>query len=276
MHEDIRSFLADSATLTVSQTMAAAFELFDRIGFNDYEEGYIELVMTDDMVDIGDTVLHMVDLTRKIQDQILLEHGVVLQADTFMGIANDIIGGILDIQEYENAVDILQTVDLRLSPEEVFAELIALVAPHTADEILTHLDSVSVMFIAKLRAMAKQRDYPELPNEDRETQKKMVQQLVRLVASSHQHDFEIVKMIKAGVAVGLPFATYTSMIGKDFDAMDARSCSYELVGCALVSSDGHNNPVIIIKNNLEHLLSDLSVITKVSIQVADIMAVQTT
>ena len=66
------------------------------------------------------------------------------------------------------------------------------------------------------------------------------------------------------VPVNLNFLTYAKLVGRDFESMPERMAAGNLLGMALISFDGADNPLACIQRYIEHFISDMDKVTRVS------------
>ena len=151
MLDILQEFCGDSMTPELSDSVKEAIKSFDRIGRENYEDGYTDILMSDDTVDNGTTVAEICALTKSIQHQILEEHGIFISENTLISQLTVYINGIKDIEVYDNRDLLLRMCDMETNPEEIFCELLALVTPFAVENLLVDVESVSEYFIKRLK-----------------------------------------------------------------------------------------------------------------------------
>lgn len=275
MQDVLRDYIVDSATPELAQALIEAHTVFDRIDQPEYEGGFEEILMMDDLTDENGTLTAIVNLTTSLQHQILSEHAVSLSDTADMEMATVFITGILDVETYDNKTQLLQTASLDGFPEEVFAEVMALVSKHNAEELLPYIEVVSPTVITAIKDLATE----ETPLADTEEERQA--KLDALLSFNHflhaygNKRLAIAKLLMQGLDVGYPFSVYIGMVGRDLESMKPEQAAQELVGMALISSDGRTNPLNVIKQNIDHYIADVDMITKINVIVSNyIMGMQ--
>lgn len=270
MLDVLEAYLKQNAMPELLVALREAHQAFERIDFPNYQEVFLDLIMVDDENDHGDTLLEIVKLTKTIQRQILREHDIVLRNEASIDMLTTFINGVLDLQDYEDKDAIWQTANLDGDPEEVFAELLTLVTPLTADDLLVEIETVSDMLVMRIKELAQSQ--PTAPSE--ETQAMLEQHigaLKKLCDFIGDHELDTVKMLAQGTQVGYPFAVYLGTFGHDLETLSVEQATHELLAMAYISSDGVNNPQSVITEQLEQYISNIDMITKINVKVSEIL-----
>lgn len=269
MLDVLSGYLDEAATPELKQTLEQAHELFERIGLLDFETGFHELLATDDAVDQGGTLEAIVDLTKQLQRKILAEHGIVLTDQATVEMHNTVIEGVMDIGNYGDAEAIVRICAVEVSANETFAELLALVCPLAADEILIHIEEISNTLIATIQQHVATAATPT--SDASAEHDEYVARLIRFCDYISSRELLIVEAVTMGMSLGLPFESYVEKFDRDLETMSVDAASRELVAAALISSDGHETPQAVINEHLEHLISNPDTVTKVAIKVSDLL-----
>lgn len=272
MQDVLSDYLNDAATPEMRDALVAAHNSLERMSLPNYEEGFIDLLMIDDETDEGGTLESIVKLTKSLQFQILQQHEIVLNEDTTLDMLTLFINGILDITEYDDKIIVRDTASLGGLPEEVLAELMALVSGRTVEELLFEISHVSASLIARIKEMVSDAQPPAMTEDEQVQVQQHLTLLNRLCGLANTRELDVVKMItKANVSVGMPFAVYADAIGRNLEAMSPVKAANELLGMALISSDGWQTPRAVIKENIEHYISNIDNITKIDIEIGKLL-----
>lgn len=247
-----------------------AFAIFEKIELEDYEEGFKEIVMCEDMVDAGDTLNGIVQLTKALQHQILHDHAVYLSEDCSVEMLTNVIAGILDLQQSEEFVHIKETASKDAPVNEVFCELMQLVTKYSVEELLPHMDRVSPMFFTKVKEMNVSDDLED---------DVIAMERVKLLHRFRLYDIwlpdgapaGVRNMIKRGVDVGMPYTVYAGVVGSGFEQMEPDVIAEEMYGMAIISIDGNSSPGEIIKENMERYIANADTITAIMARVNQIV-----
>jgi hypothetical protein len=283
MLDILDAHLSDAATAEVKDAIERAHQVFERIELPDWERRYEELLALDDTQDASMTVQAVVLLTRALQDEILAQHMVKLSADADMDTCTHFIEALMLLPEYEDRATIQRTLLLEVSSEEIMAELCALVTPIAVDNWMVVIEEVSNTTIVALRELAKEIVSTQgsgMTNGQMRSQR--IDALVRLASFSTNllpgaaptagtSSFKVVQLINSGLDIGYPFKVYADRIGHDFEALKPLEAANELLAMCLVSEDGFDDPITMIKSTLESFISSPDAATKVLVHVTDLV-----
>jgi hypothetical protein len=270
MFYELEQYLKSTVTKELLDVLRGALSCFDRIQFPNYQDGYVELLMLNDNVDITETTDKIVILTMELQKQLLTLHNVELTDDATIYINTLFINSIMDIQELNEKDELLNILSLNLDTNETFAELVTLVSDKSVEELLPYIKSVSPAFIGAVREYVE--NIPDkLPEAELLVHQEYLTNINKFCAFINTKDLNIIKLLENGLSVGLPFLVYIDTITESIESMELDKVSNELVAMALISSDGYNNPAAIIKANLDAYISDINKITAITIKTTDIL-----
>lgn len=270
MLDVLNSYLDEVATPELKYTLEQAFALFERIELADYESSYEEILATETAQERGRVLSSVVELTRMLQKKILTEHGLTLTSEATVEIYNDVIEGILQLGNYEDASALMQMCAMDVPAAEILAELLSLVCQRNADELLVYIDSVENALIVAIQKMAQSADH-EVVDAAAGVNSEYVKRLVRFCDKIGTRNLTVIESLKTGIRPGLTFTVYADLIGRGLEAMKVEDAANELVAMALLSCDGSDNPKSVIKENLEHYVSNLDMLTKIDIRVTDLL-----
>lgn len=272
MLDILDTFLNNSASPELKSLIKEAIDIFDKIGYTGTESLYNEKLMNSDNEDLNDTLLSILSVTKDAQIDILLAHDIKVNKDIPFDIANALIDGIINIETHENKNEILNIISANLSTEETFAEIIELLTGKNADELLLHIESVGQQTIEATKYLLIQKsvndDVEEKDNEDMNKSIVLVKKFYNYLKG---RKLLISKLLNDGMDIGLKFATYASILGRDLEELTPTVAAEELIGMALISIDGVNNPRAIIKENIDKYISNLDTITKIDIAIGNIL-----
>lgn len=265
MEQILSSFLEQNTTPEVKDSIINSFDTFDIIGAENYEDQYIELLMTEEIYDTGTLLSKIIQLTLDYQKDILREHGITLINTVSISVCDKIIDAILGIQDYSDRKAITKILDTPVIANEVFAELINLITGESIDSILSYIENVNDSFIGKAKEYFS--DSENLIPEEEFAQRKIYIDLLKKFIDKTNSKLKLVMNLSNGLDVGFPMSVYLSFIGRDIEAMKDDEAARELVAMAYISSDGYTNPISIISNNIDNYVADLDKITRISIEV---------
>lgn len=269
MFELLRNFLIDNVTPELRDSITTALVQFDELNIEDYQLEYESILLCDNDLDINEVPTKILSLTIQYQQEILRAHGITLNDVTSIRNNNIIIDALLDLPDYSDKELILRTVELDLNSNEVCAELLSLVCNLSVDELLILIEDVDTSFIGKVKSIFEE-DPVEYTEEELLIREKCITTYKRYMGYV-QAPLQLTKFISNGIGIGHPFAVYANLYGSDLEAFTVEIASMELLGIALISSDGYLNPISAIKANLNNYISDMDKLTKIDIKIGQLL-----
>ena len=271
MLDILKDYLATAVTIEMKDAIVKAHHLFDIIQLPDYEKGFEEILMLDDTVDQGVTQSVIIDLTKSLQHKILLEHGVTLHEDADMEVLSNFIQGIILLQSYSDRATILRVAALPGTPEEVFAELIALVVACPADELVNDIESVNQLLIGRICDMAE--DFVERPPTEAEqiAQIKYKNMFTRISELFSGVAFGITPYLQNGLDLGYPFLIYITLIGTELEELPIDLIALNLFMLAMISEDGIDKPRAVIQEHIGEYIFDIDKVTRIDIEIGNLL-----
>lgn len=274
MLDILRDYLVEATSPENVDAIEAACEAFDRIGLQDYTPGYEQLLMINDESDEGDTLGGIIDLTKQLADQILKQHSITVSDDCTLQTRTEFVQALYDLQQASDHVpDILKICAQKLDPEEVFAELVALVGTHEAEAYLIDLTYVSQSLINRVAEIARSMEFAGVEEDESERtfREERIVKFNRFMHFILDPELAISKLAHMGVDAGFPFVVYANLIGREFEELTPEVAAQNLLGMAFYSGDGFGSPTTTIKANIENLVSDVDAITKIDIAMTDLL-----
>lgn len=267
--------LQDHLVLTTTPELLAvlkdAHALFERVDLQDYEGSFEELLMVSEseIASDVDTVTAIHTLTRELLARIINEHGVYVTDEITTEHLVQVLTGLLDIQNYGDADQLVRTCTMEGTPEETFAELMPLVTNLESDELLMHLAQVDLSVIVRIREMAETQQSYAIP-EDQDTET-YIAKLRKFIEAIGGERIGTTQLVQQGLKVGMSFETYVAIGGADFETFPDDKIAKELMAMAIISRDGSGNPRGAIKPYLETLVHDMARITRIDVAIGDLM-----
>lgn len=273
MQDVLRTYLNDAATHEMRDAIVAAHDSLKNMSLPNYEEGFEELLMLDEPTDAGGTLESIVDLTKSLQHEILKQHEIVLNEDASLDMLTLFVNGVLDITNYEDKNTIYDTTIMGGLPEEIYAELMAIVTDKDVEDLMINISSVSIALINRIRSMSTSTLIEEENNDDDIIEKqKHIDIFNRFIGLAGTKELEIVKLVtEAGISIGYPFSVYVGIIGRNLEAMSTTKAARELLGMALLSFDGIDRPRTVIKDHIDNYISNIDNITKIDVEIGNLL-----
>jgi hypothetical protein len=271
MIDILRDYLAGAASPEFTQTIEEAHAALDALQLPDYSDDFVEILMTDDGTDQGQTVQHIYDTTREILVTLLKAMGVEPSEDARVSHLTTLLTGLHAIESYQDPRIILQHCAMDLHPEELLAEILSVTTSHTAEELLVDIHGVSQRTIQKIIEVTNERVELEEPDEHSTVREKYLDAYRRFKNHVGGLDLIMDHYIASGVDFGYPFTIYANLVGRAFEGMPVQNIAANLVSMAIISTDGYENPRAIIKAHIEDFINDLDLLTKADIAIGDLL-----
>lgn len=271
MLDILQQHLAENATPELLAVMQDAHTAFERLGMENYESGFEELLMIEgsEVAGTKSAVDSALELTQALLRQVLAAHAVVLSEDTPLRVQVDVINALLDLQSYSDLAALQATASLDGLPAEVFAELVALVSTYTPHELLVYVEDVSWFLIKRLRELCSRTLTSEEVAEQNERLERFRAKI--LLAQACQvlaPDLAVTRAVQDGLALGLPFTTYLQQFGWQLAQWDVARSGQELLAMALMSRDGIDNPRAVVSEHIEKYIPGLDRVTQIDVDIA--------
>lgn len=268
MSDILKSHLDATATPELTEAIMGAIAAFDRLDIPSYDAKYEEIIMVEETMDPADTLIAIVDLTRKMIDEILLMHAVVLSESATISECSHVLNGLIDIQEFSDKELIYQTIMIDAGSEEIFAELMALVSPMNASALLPVIESVDASLIRVIREKFANASPTPTPESVRIERQKYLDTFSRYLHFFDQPGPEVVvRRLVGGLEVGYGFDAYIKLAREELQQLEPEALAKELISFAVISKDGKDNPRNIIRQFIDQLVSDIEIATKVDVKV---------
>ncbi len=266
MLDILRDYIAGTATSELLIALEQAHAGFERIGLENYEQGFEELIMTDRLgdVDTGDTLVYVERLTKELQHKILNNHGVMVSEEAGIDVMRALIDGILDVQNYEDVTAIKRALETDESPEEQFASILSMVTALEAEEILLDVETVDAALLTRIGELSVEE--PEVGDvEEAEVRNQHLRMLRVLCSMLATNQLVVMQFLRDGLDVGYPFEVYFNLASPHFGEMKPEHIAQEMMAMALISSDGLGEPLAVIRTKLDDISTDMDVITRTNI-----------
>ena len=264
MLDILRQYLTETATPEMLEALEESQRVFALFELEDHEREYEEILLNDDQVEPGDTLVAIADMTINLLRQILARHGVTLVGDLRLSTINTLVRALVDIQSYEDRVAIVNLTGLPIASEEILAECLALVCPLEVVDILSYLDNVEQTLIHRLSQINFDNHLAtediELSSEAVDQRIKQLKDLLRHIGS---HDLYVLRLVESGVTPGYGFEVY---IAPELLSMDAKQAARELLAAAFVSREATKNPRATIASYLDKQSVEPDQATQINIE----------
>lgn len=274
MLDILRDYLVEATSPENVDSIEKAHDAFDRIGLQDYSPGFEQLLMTNDESDQGDTLGGIIDLTKQIANGILQQHSIRVSDEASISTLTEFIDALMELQQASDHIpEILKICAQQHDPEELFAELVALVGTHEAEQYLPELEYVAQSLIQRINDLAIAQEFGT-NNEDEAERTFREERIARFNRFMHfltDPELAIAKIAHSGIDAGYPYVVYANMLGREFEEFDALTAAQNMLGMAFYSGDGFGTPLSVIKGEMENLVADVNKVTQIDIAVSDLL-----
>lgn len=271
MLDILQQHLAENATPQLLASVEQAHQLFERMGLENYEPGFQEILMIQgsEVAGTKDSVTDIVELTDALLRQILRDHGITLTAETPLQVLTDVGNALLDLQNFCDLETLRATASLDGTTIEVFCELCHLVTQYTVPELMVYFEEVNWFLPRKIRELADRELTPEQAAQQGERiqrHRQLIQQASQAGVFDGQVD--VFNAVRGGMSMGLPFAVYMKSFGAQLAQWPVERSGQELLAMALISRDGCDNPRAMVAEHIEHYIPGLDRVTAIDVDIA--------
>jgi len=267
----LKDYLATAVTTEMNNVIINAHRLFDILEVPDYEKGFEEILMLDDNVDQGSTQTSIIELTKTLQHKVLLEHGITLVEDAQIETLSIFIKGILDIQDYEDNATIMKVASIPGMPEEVFAEILALVTTLTVEELMDSIESVNQLVVTRICNLFSDYDQEQTSEQEQMAQIKYKNMYTLISELYPDAVFSITAYLQNGLDLGYPFLIYINLIGSELEDLPVELAALNLFMICMISEDGIVSPRAVIHEHIQKYIFDIDKITKIDIEIGNLL-----
>lgn len=272
MLDILQQYLIDCAAPEMKDVLVHAIEGLDDMGLTDIYPEYEMILMLDDTVEPGETLDAIIHLTSLYQKRLLAQHTISLSEEAPMSAATDILNAILRIPDFEDKHALINIVSSEKMATESFADILALVTGQPPEKYLVHLHNVGAVLLRRIREKAEEEVKNTSTVEENTDHAEYIHRFKFYLNTIAEQPLLITDMLKANMSVGYPYTQYADLIGRDFEGMYPERAAMEMVGMAIVSSDGKHNIRNTIVSNLEHYITSVQVMTKILMAVDKLIA----
>lgn len=267
----LNQFLIGNATPETMDSIRETYTMLEGMHAGDMDFDLNDMLMVDDVVDSNVTMDKLRRYFSTIQHDMLAQFGISVSEDAGIDDMTMMLKAIHDLDDYEDTEALLRITMSDMRADEAFAEVLAMMCHKDAVSIMTLLDEVDASIIRRIQDIASATDDELVTDEERIRRSQYMHHLQRFCHYINSKNLQVVRMLQDGITVGYPYAAYADQIGRAFEGTIPEQVAREMVAMALISSDGHNNPMDVIKSSLEDYVADLNTVTKIHIEVTRLL-----
>lgn len=222
----------------------------------------IELLLTQEQEIHAENIRDGVfDIIESAMDYIVSQNRIALENDPSLSFKVAFLEAIFAIpyrDYYTSYVGIVT--DIERSKEQKLAAILADLSTLSQEEIMEHLDSVYEKAFERLSQLILEKAKEEEEQEDIELLKEIRKGLI-VFEQAFGIPSALDVLATLDFAKGCPFDTYLSIFKEEVIDPDMETTAWRLLYLALCSSDGHNNPQLLLKDRSEQLFENLRLAT---------------
>lgn len=271
MDQDIETFLRANVTGDVLVILRKAVQAFDAFELVDHEDSILDLIFSASATEEQSLTGTIVSEFRAKLEYILGLHDITMLDAAPLEMLVEMCFGLKAIDAYLDMDSVIDICDGEESSTERLADVMALVTPYTAEDIMLNIDVVNEGLVEKIRALVSQspEEAPEAANAV------AIDAINRYRNQIAPDELSYKSMLDAGLPLGMPFKSYMSFYTNTntridlSDPLHMKQFVQDLIGLILISSDGYANPIMYVQQSLTAVTSDINISMK-----ADIIAKQ--
>lgn len=261
MQSSVTDYVVSNATPELSDLLIDAYSMLLSIEVVGFEDMCDELLLNSGVAESFTIVTSIHDFIQNTIKSLLLEYGLTISEEASLADTLVILEASIDIQTYDNIVDILRVIESDFNTEEKVAELYSYVSTETPSFFLMNIMNANPAIIDRIKELTNMwSEEVYLGNKDDETKVTKLKQFCNYILSTN---IGIVQTLIDGIAVGYPFETYLKQNGPILEMLTADAAAKELIATALISSDATDNIIGHIRNHLHNYVSDLTKVTAI-------------
>jgi hypothetical protein len=229
----------------------------------DYDDIYTDILMTIDQKDAHDTTAELISITSEMLVSIMKQHSITVADNLPLGKLVLLAQSIWAMQNYDTPSTLLAIVYQHEPPEDLFSELVEATIGVSAELAMTWIVKVDIAFINAVREYANEQEAAILNMDEGEAPTQYAENMRRFLRLLKDPPLRIVDAIRRGMKVGFPFKIYADAVLRDAESLEINQIANELIGMALISSDGSVDIRATINKHLEEYVHNTDTIVRV-------------
>lgn len=269
MREEIKIFISMFFNEEMQELFTNAFEIFENMDIEDYQDKYNNLIMMADNVDTTTITAKFREAVESDLTSILKQFGIVVTEDTPLEDLCTIIISLDILENYLDSAAIISYSELPGNAEEKFCEFLSLVTVKEATYYLPFIENVDSNLLERIRELHSEKaNQSKVDETDEEILAKIVNRMKALASNPNYSNCLGFNLVRLDIPLGSSFAYYAEMTTKVFDGMDFDKLATELVVLLAMSNDGINLPQQVYQKWSHLRFDDITKITKIDLALA--------
>ena len=253
-----------------------AIQVFEKYSLSTYLDHYAAVLFDNDLKTDEENVKSIIAQTYLLLNHLLEQQGIFTGEEIPLYQLTELCNAIFDITDYEDKSQIYRIIETYDNPVELLAELVALVSNLNPELVLSFNLNVSENLPYTLKAtLSEPVDTEGLVDSQTLAEiKKRYLAFKNMIGKAVYAD----NYLSEATSIGLPFSVYLKLYQQDSTKLSEEFIdpipnliALDLVSMALLSSDGYNNPLMIIKSEINSLYAEIEKTTKLNISVSNIV-----
>ncbi len=276
MFDELSMHLRQSASPEQQAAIEEATDFFEKFELPEWQDRYVDLLMTLDNGEMGDAVQAFSALTTNLQHVMLNNFQISVHDATSIGEVNLILRTLRDLETTELVEEIKTICAEETDPVEAFAALMVLIIAdpyQTADTYYGFLQTVSQALIDKILETTEARTPDIVEDEiiDVEGDQALVTVLNNYMATVQVQDLMVRGLIHDGLRLNQPFQSYYERMVDFLAPVAPRKMAIELYGAFLVCKQRELDVRQVIGEALQLTYSSIDVITPIMLALDEIV-----
>lgn len=253
-----------------------AVKVFEKYNLATYLDNYAAVLFDNDLKTDEENVKSIIAQTDLLLNYLLEQQGIFTNEEIPLYQLIELCNAVFDITDYEDKSQLFRLIETYDSPSELLAELVALVSNLKPELVLSFNLTVSENLPHTLKAtLSEPVDTEGLVDSQTLAEiKKRYLAFKNMIGKAIYSD----NYLSEATSIGLPFSVYLSLYQQDSTKLSEEFIdpipnliALDLVGMALLSNDGYNNPLMTIKGQINSLYAEIEKTTKLIISVSNIV-----
>lgn len=257
MDELITDYIEENYTQELGYELLKSLQLFDHFNYKDIFQRVINMLMdvhNRDKNEVNDTIL--LDI-REGQDVIFSAHSLKINSSASIEDRNELLKALallMRLEDYEPILTVLESLE---SDMEIFSSIICDVCMLDEVKLYGMVDDLDPVLLNTIRTYAQgktvQEDMAELGRE-----RATIVDTMKIYKELYGEDSIGVLMMSSGAFIGAPYKDYIPFIGKDLvDKTNVDKTAKNFLSSILISSNGHNAPIVTYKKYVDRFIDDI-------------------
>lgn len=267
MQQEIEVYIKSTYGPEKVDLLIACFQVLEDYNLEDYEIGFMDLLMEADNKDPYQAQLEFELLVKNNLLNLLYIQGVHLNDEVDLITLKEISASLLLIQNIEDKQSALDIVEADFPTEEKLCELFQLVSIFSVDRFIVAIDSVDEGVFMKLREIFTEEIKESIVDEE---QQDIINRLKLLKSYLNMDDAVAFKLIRKSVSVGMKFDFYFNYLKNKLDDMETDRAAAELVAMFTMSRDTYKDIIVQFSKRSNLMFLDLDRLSRVNVKLVKI------